>query len=160
MLDPVEDVYFVRAIEGDFRDQRVMAIARADQAAADARKAWNGYRERGRISGLHRLEERISEAFRQRAALLTSAYENASSAMRIYKLLNIEDLSSLAGLYEDIVAEALLQRRSLTELAMVLKPSLLESKLDLLPVVDRMSVLQVPVSDLSGPGRTGIGSRG
>ena len=80
--------------------------------------------------------------------------------MRIYKLLNIEDLSSLAGLYEDIVAEALLQRRSLTELAMVLKPSLLESKLDLLPVVDRMSVLQVPVSDLSGPGRTGIGSRG
>ena len=159
MLDPVEDVYFVSAIEGDFRDQRVLAIARADQAAADARKAWNDYRERGRISGLHRLEERISEAFRQRAALLKSAYEDASSAMRIYKLLNVDDLSSLDGLYEDIVAEVLLQRRSLTELAMVLKPSLLESKLDLLPVVDRTSVLHVPVSGLSGPGRTGIGGR-
>ena len=79
--------------------------------------------------------------------------------MRIYKLLNVGDLSSLDGLYEDIVAEVLLQRRSLTELAMVLKPSLLESKLDLLPVVDRTSVLHVPVSGLSGPGRTGIGGR-
>ena len=105
------------------------------------------------ISGLQRLEANVSPTYQRMAKLLTEAYENMVRGLRVYKLLSTAHEEQWGALYLNILNEVRLQRRSLTELAMVLEPSLKQSKLDLLPVPNSVASMEAP--DKRGQARPG-----
>lgn len=132
-LDPVEDVFFAHSVESEFRTHREHALSRADEAFKQAENAWNEYLEKGGIRGLQRLEGRVSEQFREQAGRLGDAMTALGRSARVYRSLGAKYPEEWSGLYNRVLGEVSLQRRSLTELAMVLEPSLLKAKLELLP---------------------------
>ena len=141
-LDPGQDTYFIEALKGEFDAHREKALARAQQAFEDARASWQKYRDKGGIQGLQRLEAGISPTFRNLANTLSEAYRDASYGSRLYRLLNAGYPDDWDALDREIAKEVDLQRRSLSELSMVLEPSLKQAKLKLLP--------DLPVDQLSG----------
>ena len=134
-LDPGQDNYFIEAIKGEFEAHREKALARAQQAFEDARASWKKYGDQGGIRGLQRLEAGISSTFRSLANTLSKAYQDASYGRRLYGLLHAGYPAEWDELYNQIAREVDLQRRSLTELSMVLEPSLKQAKLQLIPVL-------------------------
>jgi hypothetical protein len=90
------------------------------------------YRENGSIGGTQRLEAGISDTFRTQARLLADAQTGARHGMRIFKQMKADGAAKWQKMADEIDAEALLQRRSLQELRMVLEPGLLKSKLELI----------------------------
>ncbi|MGA9287238.1 MAG: hypothetical protein WBV93_02715, partial [Anaerobacillus sp.] len=134
-LDPAQDSYYLEAIKGDFETHREKALARAQQAFEDARASWRKYSDQGGIRGLQRLESGISATFRGLANTLSEAYRDASYGRKLYGLLHAGYPAEWDELYSQIAREVSLQRRSLTELSMVLEPSLKQAKLQLIPVL-------------------------
>lgn len=134
-LDPAQDRYYLEAVKGDFETHREKALARAQQAFEDARASWQKYRDQGGIRGLQRLESGISATFRRLANTLGEAYRDARYGRRLYSLLQAGYPAEWDELYSQITREVSLQRRSLTELSMVLEPSLKQAKLQLIPVL-------------------------
>lgn len=137
-LDPVEDSYFVTAIKNEFQVHRKKILLDANRSLSIAHTAWNNYQETGGIRGLQRLERKISKKFRNQANHLSDAYKQAHRSAEIYQLLKIDNAGA-QSLYQAILKECRLQRRSLQQLGMVLEPSLLEAKLKLLPEPDSKS---------------------
>jgi len=132
-LDPVEDVYFLQALNKDYETYRGALLKEAGLAFGKAGKAWETYDSNGRILGLLRLEANVSQKFRDQAAALTQAYDNVHGAWETYASLAVEPDQDQQALYGTILKECRLQRRSLQELGMVLDANLLRSKLALLP---------------------------
>ena len=132
-LDPRQDHYFMAAVEDEFQLQRDKALSEAQQAFAEARAVWKQYRTEGGIGGLQRIEADVSPTFEQRAAMLREAYGHVNEGTRVYRLLKTPYSTDWDELNHAILKEIGLQRRSLRELAMVLEPSLLAAKLELLP---------------------------
>lgn len=133
-LDPDRDRHFIAALSRDFSAHRGAARQRADAAWQRADHAWRGYRDRGGIRGLLRLEESVSDEFEQKSVLLRDAFASADRGRQMYRLLDVPEDTGQASLYNEIAAELNLQRRSLEQLSMVLPPALLDAKLDLLAV--------------------------
>jgi pSer/pThr/pTyr-binding forkhead associated (FHA) protein len=134
-LDPARDSYYLEAVKGEFETHREKALARAQQAFEDARASWQKYSDQGGIRGLQRLETGISPTFRSLANTLSKAYQDASYGRKLYGLLHAGYPAEWDELYSQIAREVGLQRRSLTELSMVLEPSLKQAKLQLIPVL-------------------------
>jgi pSer/pThr/pTyr-binding forkhead associated (FHA) protein len=134
-LEPAQDSYYLEAVKGDFETHREKALARAQQAFEDARDSWQKYSDQGGIRGLQRLESGISPTFRSLANTLSEAYRDASYGRKLYGLLHAGYPAEWDELYSQISREVGLQRRSLTELSMVLEPSLKQAKLQLIPVL-------------------------
>jgi pSer/pThr/pTyr-binding forkhead associated (FHA) protein len=143
-LDPVEDVYFVRSVQGDVNALRDKALARAQDQIDRAQGLWRQYRANGSIGGTQRLESGISGGFRSQALLLSGANTAAQQGMRVYTQLKAPHPAGSDQLLEDIEAETQLQRRSLQELRMVLEPGLLKSKLALIGGSDESEARQSP----------------
>jgi pSer/pThr/pTyr-binding forkhead associated (FHA) protein len=131
-LDPREDAWFVQSIQKDVAALHDEAIARAQDLLLRAQSLWKEYRASGPIGGTQRLEAGISPGFRNEARLLSDAQTAARQGMRIYTQLKADHPAEFDRLLADIDAEASLQRRSLTELRMVLDPGLLKAKLALI----------------------------
>jgi pSer/pThr/pTyr-binding forkhead associated (FHA) protein len=131
-LDPSMDVWFVQATQKDVAALHDKALARAQDLMLRAQSLWKEYRASGPIGGTQRLEAGISPGFRSEARLLSDAQTSAQQGMRIYTQLKAEHPADFDRLLADINAEAELQRRSLTELRMVLDPGLLKAKLALI----------------------------
>jgi pSer/pThr/pTyr-binding forkhead associated (FHA) protein len=131
-LDPVEDAWFVHAVEADVAAMRDKALARAQDWLTHAQALWREYRNNGAIGGSQRLESGISELFRSQARRLSEAQSVAQQGMRIYAQLKADHPADWDRLRDDINAEVALQRRSLQELRMVLEPGLLQAKLALI----------------------------
>ncbi|MFP3569549.1 FHA domain-containing protein [Paraburkholderia sp. SIMBA_030] len=131
-LDPAADAWFVQAIQKDVSALHDKALARAQDLLLHAQSLWKQYRANGSIGGTQRLEAGISAGFRSEARLLSDAQAAAQQGMRIYTQLKAEHPADFDRLLTDIEAEANLQRRSLTELRMVLDPGLLKAKLALI----------------------------
>jgi pSer/pThr/pTyr-binding forkhead associated (FHA) protein len=131
-LDPYEDAFFVRAIEGDVGLYRNEALARGHEALERAEALWRKYRENGAIDGRQRLKEVVSNEFRQQAQSLAEAHECAERGLRVYAQFRTAPPARLAKVQAEIAAEAALQRRALLELRHVLEPGLLKAKLTLL----------------------------
>ena len=131
-LDPAADVWFASAIAPDMAALRQKALARADQWFASAQAAWTQYRANGAIGGEERLETGVSAAFRKQAALLSGALADAGRAARLLHQLKSERAIQADQALAPIAAEADLQRRSLTQLRMVLEPGVLAAKLALI----------------------------
>ncbi|MBN3767664.1 FHA domain-containing protein [Burkholderia sp. Ac-20365] len=143
-LDPVEDAYFVRAVQGDVNALRDKALARAQDQIDRAQGLWRQYRANGSIGGTQRLESGISGGFRSQAQLLSGANTSVQQGMRIYTQLKAAHPAGSDQLLEDIEAEVQLQRRSLQELRMVLDAGLLKSKLALIGGSDESEARQSP----------------
>ncbi|BEU25142.1 FHA domain-containing protein [Paraburkholderia sp. 22B1P] len=143
-LDPVEDAYYVRAVQGDVNALRDKALARAQDQIDRAQGLWRQYRANGSIGGTQRLESGISGGFRSQALLLSGANTAAQQGMRVYTQLKAPHPAGSDQLLEDIEAETQLQRRSLQELRMVLEPGLLKSKLALIGGSDQSEARQSP----------------
>ncbi|WP_179745620.1 FHA domain-containing protein [Paraburkholderia bryophila] len=131
-LDPVTDVWFVQSIQKDVAALHDKALARAQDLLLRAQSLWKQYRASGPIGGTQRLEAGISPGFRSEARLLSDAQTAARQGMRIFTQLKADHPADFDRLLADIDAEADLQRRSLTELRMVLDPGLLKAKLALI----------------------------
>ena len=134
-LDPGQDSYYLGAVKGEFEAHREKALARAQQSFENARASWKKYRDEGGIRGMQRLESGISPAFRSLANTLSEAYRDASYGRKLYDLLHAGYPPEWDELYNQIAREVDLQRRSLTELSMVLEPSLKQAKLQLIPIL-------------------------
>jgi hypothetical protein len=131
-LDPQTDAWFVQSIEKDVDALHDKALVRAQDLMLRAQSLWKQYRSSGSIGGTQRLEAGISPGFRSEARLLSEAQASAQQGMRIYTQLKADHPADFDRLLADIQAEADLQRRSLTELRMVLDPGLLKAKLALI----------------------------
>ncbi|MGB8420884.1 FHA domain-containing protein [Paraburkholderia sp.] len=131
-LDPVADAWFVQSVQKDVAAVHDKALARAQDLMLRAQSLWKEYRASGPIGGTQRLEAGISPGFRSEARLLSDAQSAAQQGMRIYTQLKADHPADFDRLLADIQAEAELQRRSLTELRMVLDPGLLKAKLALI----------------------------
>jgi pSer/pThr/pTyr-binding forkhead associated (FHA) protein len=131
-LDPTADAWFVQSIQKDVAALHDKALARAQDLLLRAQSLWKQYRASGPIGGTQRLEAGISPGFRSEARLLSDAQSAAQQGMRIYTQLKADHPADFDRLLADIEAEAELQRRSLTELRMVLDPGLLKAKLALI----------------------------
>lgn len=131
-LDPLDDTYFIRAVETDVNTYKDKALGRAQQLVARAQAQWRQYRENGAIAGSQRLESGISGTFRTQARLLTEAQAAVAQGMRTYELLKADKPAESIKLQEEIETEADMQRRSLKELNRVLEPELLKAKLALI----------------------------
>ncbi|CAD6542352.1 hypothetical protein LMG28727_03992 [Paraburkholderia kirstenboschensis] len=131
-LDPSADVWFAHSIEKDVAALHDKALARAQDLMLRAQSLWKQYRASGSIGGTQRLEAGISPGFRNEARLLSDAQTAAQQGMRIYSQLKADHPADFDRLLADIEAETSLQRRSLTELRMVLDPGLLKAKLALI----------------------------
>jgi pSer/pThr/pTyr-binding forkhead associated (FHA) protein len=131
-LDPVADAWFVQSIQKDVAALHDKALARAQDLLLRAQSLWKQYRASGPIGGTQRLEAGISPGFRSEARLLSDAQSAAQQGMRIYTQLKADHPADFDRLLADIQAEADLQRRSLTDLRMVLDPGLLKAKLALI----------------------------
>ncbi|QQS53761.1 MAG: FHA domain-containing protein [Candidatus Competibacteraceae bacterium] len=132
-LHPSEDRFFLDALADDLRLQRQTLSTRAKALFQQADSHWKEYRRRGGISGLMRLEQSVSRSFKQQTRRLTQAYEAASAGARLHDLLRQADPETTRKLYEDILAETRRQRQSLADLRLVMKSTLLDAKLQLLP---------------------------
>jgi pSer/pThr/pTyr-binding forkhead associated (FHA) protein len=131
-LDPQTDTWFVQSIQKDVAALHDKALARAQDLMLRAQSLWKQYRSSGSIGGTQRLEAGISPGFRSEARLLSDAQTAAQQGMRIYTQLKADHPADFDRLLADIQAETDLQRRSLTELRMVLDPGLLKAKLALI----------------------------
>ncbi len=132
-LDPAHDAWFAKSAAGEFEQQKQQVLAQAGEALERARKDWDTYVANGGIRGLHRLEARVSDTFQRQARLLTAAHQAVAQGLQAYRLLQMEPPQPWQHLARAVHDEVALQRRGLTELSMVLEPSLLEAKLHLLP---------------------------
>lgn len=131
-LDPQADAWFVQSIQKDVAALHDKALARAQDLMLRAQSLWKEYRASGPIGGTQRLEAGISPGFRSEARLLSDAQTAAQQGIRIYTQLKADHPADFDRLLADIEAETNLQRRSLTELRMVLDPGLLRAKLALI----------------------------
>lgn len=131
-LDPVEDMFFLSAIEADFKKYKDKALSNAEESFKLARRSWDEYRENGGIAGLLQLETTVSRTFRQQAQRLVGACNYAVSGTRIYDALRLEYPSEWKVMNDQIHSEIRLQRQSLNSLSIVLSPPLMRTKIDLL----------------------------
>lgn len=133
LLHSTEDRSFLDVFAEDLRIQRQALSAQAKTLFQQAASHWAEYQRRGGISGLMRLEQTVSQPFRQQTQRLAQAHEAASRGARVYDLLREAYPEAARKLYDDILAEARRQRQSLADLRLVMNSTLLEAKLQLLP---------------------------
>ncbi len=131
-LDPDDDVYFIRATEGDIQRNKDKALTRAQELMNRAQANWKQYRENGPIEGAQRLESGVSNQFRTQARLLMDARQSAQQGLLIARQLRAESPAQWARMRDEIVTEAEQQRKAMQDLRLVLEPALFKEKLALL----------------------------
>ncbi len=134
MLNRTDDIFFLNATEADFQRCKVKALEDAVGSFKLAKQGWDAYRENGGIGGRLRMENSLSETFRQQAKRLTDACNYATRGTRVHDDLSLPYPDQWRELYEQVMNEIKLQRQSLDDLNRVMDPALLKRKLDLLPM--------------------------
>ncbi len=132
-LDIDEDRYYRQSVETDFQHNKAASLERADENMKLAKQYWGSYQQNGGIDGVNRVASNLSEGFREQATELSKAFQCASYSTGVYRLLGISLPENWAQLYDEVKNEVKRQRQWLTELGLVLNPSLLRAKLELLP---------------------------
>lgn len=132
LLDEHEDVYFIDAIAPEVKNHQKTASDKADKEMELAQKAWNTYIANGGITGVQRVEGRVSEAFRNQAKNLSNAFIHAERGIRLYQAVDVDYTPDWKKLYDEILRAIKLQRRRLNEKKMALEPAILQAKLKLI----------------------------
>jgi pSer/pThr/pTyr-binding forkhead associated (FHA) protein len=135
-LQPMTDEYFLRATEAEFNVFKQESRARQAESLSTARAQWDGYRSAGGIPGVLRVEDNVSDRFKSQAKRLSLAYAEIGKTAQIYQLIQDPPQTDWQQLREEIKEEAKRQRGWLEDLALVLPPSLLQRKLELLPQLE------------------------
>lgn len=139
-LRPNEDAHLIRTLEPDFLAHRDQVLPRLDRSLERVRAYWGEYQSDGGISGVTRVEERVSPRFSGQAKRLSDAYREISSGARTYQLLQATPPPEWQSLQREVVDELQRQRRWLQDLNIVLEPVLLHAKLALLPEISEQSL--------------------
>ena len=139
-LRPNEDGHLIRLLKPDFLAHRDQLLPRLDRSLDRVRTYWREYQTAGGISGVTRVEERVTPRFSAQAKRLTSAYREISSGARTYQLLQVTPPAEWQTLQDEVIDEVQRQRRWLQDLNIVLEPVLLHAKLDLLPDTSEQSL--------------------
>ncbi|NEX21733.1 FHA domain-containing protein [Thiorhodococcus mannitoliphagus] len=132
-LDPNRDQHIQKRLERQYADSRTAVERRALQAAEAAVGAWDDYRAEGRITSTLRLRSGVSQAYKQRAAMLSRAASNARQARRLFEQSGQEPPQRQAATLTEIEREVALQHQALDELSGVVAESTLQGKQALLP---------------------------
>ncbi len=140
-LAPEEDVYLIEQVGDEFASSSSTVLEEAELSWQSAEQRWNRYLNQGGIGGSLRLEEKVSDKFKQQVNLLNTAYEYVNRAKYLYELLKKTYSAERESLQRDIEAEIEMQRRSLDQLNIVLGKNLLEKKLGLFAEVQFNSPL-------------------
>ena len=133
LLDQNEDIYFLDQIKPKFEEQKTVITAEAEREMRLAKSAWQLYESGGKISYLQRLENYLSNDFKKLAILLSKTYSHADRGMRFYERAGVELPPDSAKLYDQILSETRLQRRSMIDLKTALDFSTFKAKIALLP---------------------------
>ncbi|MDY6837282.1 MAG: FHA domain-containing protein [Thermodesulfobacteriota bacterium] len=133
ILIPSEDEVFLKLIEKDYEKIRTEELKKSQASFMEAQAKWDDYLKGGGISGLLRLDTKVSEEFRRKAGLLRTAFEAFSSGASIYGLLNRELPDTWKTLEKTILDEVQIQRLRLDDLRNVLDPAVSSEKVKLLP---------------------------
>ena len=128
-----EDVFFQRAIEADFKHYKGVYIESAKEDLKRVEQHWRSYQQNGGIGKSRRVESSISDEYSHQAQHLSKAYEYAIRCRDVYQLIGITPPDNWYQLHSEIEAEIKRQRQRLSDLSIVLNPSLLKAKLELLP---------------------------
>ncbi len=139
-LRPNEDAHLIRTLEPDFIAHRDQVLPRLDRSLDRVRAYWGEYQSGGGISGVTRVEERVSPRFSGQAKRLSDAYREISSGARTYQLLQVTPPPEWQSLQREVVDELQRQRRWMQDLNIVLEPVLLHAKLALLPEISEQSL--------------------
>jgi hypothetical protein len=134
-LRPQEDDYVIRELRPDFLAHKEQLLPRLEQSYLRVKTSWDAYQRAGGIPGVVRVEGRVSAKYAEQARRLSGAYEEITSGARTYQLLQVTRPPGWQALEEQVVSEAQRQRRWLQDLSIVLEPTLLKAKLDLLPEI-------------------------
>ncbi len=135
ILRPTEDEYFIRAIQPDLMTHKSELMNELDAVLRHTQSLWDAYNNASGVSAVVRLEERISDRYRTQAQRLSSAWSEVVRGNRTYQLLQMEQPAAWKSLSGDIRGEVKRQRRWLQDLNIILEPSLLQAKLNLLPEI-------------------------
>jgi pSer/pThr/pTyr-binding forkhead associated (FHA) protein len=133
LLKPGRDDYYLERTGEDFNRLRDSVLGAAQSDIDAAGTSWSAYLEQGGLTGLLRLEEKISDQYRQLTSLLAGAKAASQNALDAYQSVAAEPPAELVTLGTRVSDEILRQRAWLQELDVILPPSLLQQKLDLLP---------------------------
>jgi hypothetical protein len=133
LLIPGEDDVFLKLIDKDFEKVEKEELEKSQASLMGAQAYWDEYLKGGGISGLLRLDTKVSEEFRRKAGLLRSAFEGLSSGASTYGLLKRELPETWKTLQKNILEEVKTQRLRLNDLKNVLEPAVSSEKLKLLP---------------------------
>jgi pSer/pThr/pTyr-binding forkhead associated (FHA) protein len=133
LLDKTEDARYQQAVEADFLVHKGAMQQRAKDSLRLAEKHWSAYQKNGRIDGLARVDSSISSTYRKQTQQLSNAYKHVTLGSQVYELLKMDTPKPWGRLVNEIQTEVKRQRQWLNDLSLVLEPSLLREKLDLLP---------------------------
>ena len=133
LVDPEWDIYYIDQTASAFEILRKTILTEAESDYAAANSEWTAYLEQGRITGLLRLEDSVSIAYRKLAITLSNAHARSQAALAAYQSIHSAPPGDATALANTVADEILRQRTWLQELDVVLNRSLLEQKLALLP---------------------------
>ena len=131
-LDPDEDGFFMRAVEGDAGFDRNRAVKRAQQQLEQAQATWQRYRQASTIDDAERQDESISDQFRAQSALLAQSLQAARQGLRLQRSLRLAPAEPVRQLAADIAAEVTQQRSALLASRSSLPAAVLQAKLALI----------------------------
>jgi hypothetical protein len=132
-LDRERDGHFLAALSDELSSQTKTLLAETETRLAQARTAWNAYRDAGGIDGLMRLEDTVSKAFQDQSQRLLDAYQAIEQVLQGHRLMHQPLPEAARRLRQEILAEVHMQRQSFSDLGLVMEPALLRDKLRLLP---------------------------
>lgn len=130
---PAEDGFILEQIRQDLEVVRDRQLALARRHLGQAQAIFQEYKRLGGITGVMRLEDKLSPAFRQRAAQLKAAWEEACQAVAIHRLLRQDFSPDQDRLIQDVEAEIKGQRGRICDLSAALDTQVLTAKLEMLP---------------------------
>lgn len=132
-LDPAVDRHYAGLLAAEVDEQREKALAEADRQFEQGLAHWRQYEEAGGINGRLRLEEAVSEHFRTQALRLKNSSLALARAIELYELAGGAPVAARLQTNKNVQNEVIRQRQWLNDLDLVLQPTLLKAKLDLLP---------------------------
>ncbi len=135
-LKDADDVFFLEQIAPKYETHKARELKRLASLIDTAEDHWLAYENDGGLVAVTRVEAKVSQRFQIQAQRLSDAYQTISTGIAIYNRLGLPLPRRCSSLQKNLGNEIKRQRRSLEDLHLVLTPTLLDAKLDLLPSLD------------------------
>jgi pSer/pThr/pTyr-binding forkhead associated (FHA) protein len=131
-LDREQDRHLIEALQPDLQQAEDRIVTALNGDLVDARQAWSRYEELGGIQPEQRLEDGVSDRYRQLATALTQASRAIEDADVKYGWLDRPPADDWRSLHGSVCQEVARQRRALSNLG-VISADVQRQKLALVP---------------------------